>query len=65
MKTILVSKCLLFSEKYFELKISILISPSKSLIYSSWVTYFVLFFELDQGPSRNFCWAEFDLWTAC
>ena len=38
MKMIFVSKCLLENEQYCELKISILISHSKSLISSRWVT---------------------------
>ena len=39
MKIILVSKCFLDIEQYVELKMSVLISPSKSLISSRWVTY--------------------------
>ena len=39
MKIILVSKCSLDIEQYVELKMSVLISPSKSLISSRWVTY--------------------------
>ena len=38
MKVILVSKCFLDNEQYFEFKISVLIPPSKSLISSCWVT---------------------------
>ena len=38
MKVILVSKCSLDIEQYVEFKISVLISPSKSLISSRWVT---------------------------
>ena len=39
MKMVLVSKCFLDIEQYVELKMSDLISPSKSLISSRWVTY--------------------------
>ena len=39
MKIVLVSKCSLDIEQYVEFKISVLISPSKSLISSRWVTY--------------------------
>ena len=39
MKVILVSKCSLDSEQYVEFKMFVLISPSKSLISSRWVTY--------------------------
>ena len=39
MKIILVSKCSLDIEQYVEFKMSVLISPSKSLISSRWVTY--------------------------
>ena len=39
MKIDLVSKCSLDIEQYFEFKMSVLISPSKSLISSRWVTY--------------------------
>ena len=38
MNIILVSKCSLDIEQYVEIKISVLISPSKSLIHSRWVT---------------------------
>ena len=38
MKIILVSKCSLAIELYVEFKMSVLISPSKSLISSCWVT---------------------------
>ena len=41
MKIILVSKCSLDIEQYAEFEISVLISPSKSLISSGWVTYFI------------------------
>ena len=40
MKTILVSKCSLDIEQYVEFKMSVLISPSKSLISSRWVTIY-------------------------
>ena len=43
MKIILVSKCSLDIEQYVEFKMSGLISPSKSLISSRWVTYVLLF----------------------
>ena len=39
MKTVLVSKCFLEIEQYVEFKMSVLISPSKSLISSHWITY--------------------------
>ena len=38
MKVILVSKCSLGIEQYVEFKMSVLISPSMSLISSRWVT---------------------------
>ena len=39
MKIILVSKSFLDIEQYVEFKMSVLISPSKSLISLRWVTY--------------------------
>ena len=39
MKIVLLSKCSLDIEQYVEFKMSILISPSKSLISLRWVTY--------------------------
>ena len=39
MKIVSVSKCSLDIEKYVEFKMSVLKSPSKSLISSRWVTY--------------------------
>ena len=39
MKIVLVSKCSLDIEQYVEFKMSVLMSPSKSLINSHWVTY--------------------------
>ena len=39
MKPVLVSKCSLDIEQYAESKMSVLISPSKSLISSHWVAY--------------------------
>ena len=39
MKIVLVSKCSLDIEQYVEFKMSVLISPSKSLISLRWVTY--------------------------
>ena len=39
MKIILVSKCSLDIEQYVEFEMPVLISPSKSLISSCWVTY--------------------------
>ena len=39
MKIVLVSKCFLDIEQYDEMKMSVLVSPSKSLISSHWVTY--------------------------
>ena len=38
MKIVLVSKCSLDIEQYVEFKMSLLISPTKSLISSRWVT---------------------------
>ena len=38
MKIVLVSKCFLDIEQYVEFEMSVLISPSKSLISSRWVT---------------------------
>ena len=38
MEIILVSKCSLHIEQYIELKMTVLISPSKSLISLRWVT---------------------------
>ena len=38
MKIVLVSKCFLDIEQHVEFKMSVLISPSKSLISSRWVT---------------------------
>ena len=46
MKIVLLSKCFLDIEQYVEFKMSILISPSKSLISSCWVTYFKDKFDL-------------------
>ena len=42
MKIILLSKCPLDIEQYVEFKMSVLISPLKSLISSHWVTYVAL-----------------------
>ena len=39
MKIVLVSKCSLDIKQYVEFKMSVLISPSKSLISSRWVTF--------------------------
>ena len=39
MKIVLVSKCFLDIEQYVEFKMSVLISPSKSLFSSRWVTF--------------------------
>ena len=39
MKIVLVSKCSLDIKQYVEFKMTVLISPSKSLISSRWVTY--------------------------
>ena len=39
MNIVLVSKCSLDNEQYVEFNLSVLISPSKSLISSRWVTY--------------------------
>ena len=38
MKIVLVLKCYLDIEQYFEFEMRVLISPSKSLISSLWVT---------------------------
>ena len=40
MKIVLVSKCSLDFEQYVKIKRSVLISPSKSLISSHWVTIY-------------------------
>ena len=48
MKIILVSKCSLDIELYVEFKMSVLISPSKSLIRLRWVTYSEIFNWLDK-----------------
>ena len=40
MKIVLVSKCSLDIEQNVEIKMLVLISPSKSLISSCWVTYY-------------------------
>ena len=47
MKLILVSKCSLYIEQYVEFKISVLISPSKSLISLCWVTYMLVPWALE------------------
>ena len=39
MEIVLVSKCSLDIEQYVRFKMSVLISPSKSLISSRWVTF--------------------------
>ena len=39
MKIVLVSKCFLDIEQYVKFNMSVLISPSKSLISSRWVTF--------------------------
>ena len=41
MKIVLVSKCSLDIEQYVEFKMSVLISRSKSLISSRWVTFMI------------------------
>ena len=43
MKVILVSKCSLDIEQYVKFKMSVLISPSKILISSRWVTYIYIY----------------------
>ena len=40
MKIVLVSKCSLDIEQYIEFKMSVLISPSKSLISLCWVIHY-------------------------
>ena len=40
MKIVLVSKCSLNIGQYVEFKMSVLISPAKSLISLRWVTYY-------------------------
>ena len=52
MKIVLVSKCSFYIEQYVEFKMSVLISPSKSLISSRWVTYFV-FLTSSHKDQRN------------
>ena len=54
MKTILVSKCSSDIEQYVEFKMSVLISPSKSLISSPWVTYVYLNGILSQNFATFF-----------
>ena len=57
MKMVLVSKCFLDIEQYVEFKMSVLISPSKSLISSRWVTHsfrsidasFIICIDLKRG----------------
>ena len=39
MKIVIVSKCFLEIEQYVEFEMSVLVSPSKSLISSPWITY--------------------------
>ena len=54
MKIVLVSKCSLDIEQYVEFKMSVVISPSKSLISSRWVTNMTLSDEINFGyPSMN------------
>ena len=53
MKIVLVSKCSLDIEQYVEFEMSVLISPSKTLISSRWVTFcqnfhLFLFFSICQ-----------------
>ena len=54
MNIILVSKCSFDIEQYIEFKMSVLISPSKSLISSCWVTYLQVRIESEnaQGAVR-------------
>ena len=49
MKIIFVSKCSLDIEQFVKFKMSILISPSKSLINSRWVTYKVYRMHVLEG----------------
>ena len=65
MKIVLVSKCSLDITQYVEFKISVLISPSKSLISSYWVTY--VWLKNTQKPMKtrsrlvhNFCYCKFN-----
>ena len=51
MKVILVSICFLDIEQYVEFKMSVLISPSKSLISLRWVTYLFKIVGLSQPSS--------------
>ena len=54
MKIVLISNCSLDIEQYVEFKISILISPSKSLISSRWVTYIIYQeYELKRVPYKS------------
>ena len=46
MKIILVSKCSLNIEQYVKFEMLVLISPSKSLISSRWVTFTVQYLIL-------------------
>ena len=53
MKIVLVSKCSLDIEQYVEFKVSVLISPSKSLISLRWVTYDLLHAIYVYSPVYN------------
>ena len=52
MKIVLVSKCSLDIEQYVEFEMSVLISPSKSLISSRWVTLVYVDSLLPHSPTR-------------
>ena len=55
MKIVLVSKCSLDIEQYVEFKMSVLISPSKSLISSRWVTYVFHFITMTRQKKKENC----------
>ena len=51
MKIVLVSKCFLDIEQYIKFKMSVLISPSKSLISWRWVTYYYYYHYYSMGKA--------------
>ena len=67
MKIVSVSKCSLDIEQYFEFKTSVLISPSKSLISSYWVTNVqkALFDRKTQHNDRIKTHSIFTSWYVC
>ena len=58
MKIILVSNCSLDIEQYVEFKMSLLISPSESLISSRWVTFKSGRFEMMHSSQFAGKWAR-------